>query len=633
MFLLLTSGCASEAVTPGGCGSINECRTEGMCTEKDGFCVVAFSSDCQKATACLNSGRCTATEGACVAVSDEDCQKSNNCSAMGQCYAGDGVCKACVPQCDSKECGEDGCGGQCNTCTGSTACVGGKCVAECQNECSGASCESGKAVGCVKSSNGCWQKSTPVSCDDGNVCTKDSCDTSGCSSSPASSSTSCGPINSCSGGVCVIDPKKQPSVKIVKHRLPDWSDRNPTLFGFLHHLYGKPLGTSALNDMLDLEVSNPGGAAVQVIVEAKVVGYSETWSKSVQVGAGKTVAVNVPSLQLNSAWANLSAMVSPQLQIQLLQNGDIAYSSGMTIDLHPRNSVYWGDIPSFGIAFTGMDAVVTLSTPSSPAIGELTAAAKNYSMFKAMKGYQCTSGSSWGSGLVPALTADLAPGAYVRWPTWYRAGDQVNLSVSVTCKYCVDYNAQYVIEDDAAAIFTDVTLGSVVKTITIPADGWYYHYAKNPSTNSSNRVFTIKREVAASECAADQLKALYLALQAKGFGYTSVGVGFFSVEQYVKPIEKTWKDKAGNCIDGTLLFAAALEAMGMEPMLVFPPGHALVAVRCAAGAQCGVVIETTAIGSGTSANDALDMGGDNYSKKEYVTDVKAMRELGFAPVP
>ena len=668
--LVVASGCASQAPTAGSCKDITECRAEGMCTEKDGFCVVAFSSDCEKATACLYSGRCTASEGACIATSDGDCKTSSNCDAAGECYAIDGVCTACAPQCDGKECGEDacgglcgtcpaaapvcsagvcgakcepscsgkqcgadGCGGDCGSCTGITTCVAGTCVAECQDECSGLSCESGKEVGCVKSPNGCWQKSTPVSCDDGNVCTKDSCGSGGCKSAPASNTTSCGPVNSCSGGVCVVDPKKQPSVTITKHRLPTWSDTNPTLFGFLHHLYGKPLGTSSSNDMLELEVSNPGGASVQVTVEVKVVGYSETWSKSVQVGAGKSVPVNVPSLQLNSTWASLAAKVSPQLQVQLLQNGEIAYSSGLTIDLYPRNSVHWGEIPGFGIEFNGMDAVVTLGTPSSPAVGELTASAKNFSVFKAILGYQCA-GAAWGNGSTPALTANLAPGQSVYWQTWYKKGEVVALNVSVTCSVCMDYNAQYWIQDgDGAAIFSKVTLGSVTQAVTIPAEGWYYHFAKNPSTNSSNRAFTVKRGVAASECAADQLMALYLALQAKGFGYTSVGTDFFSYAQYVKPIEKTWKDKAGNCIDGTLLFAAALEAMGMEPLLAFPPGHALVGVRCAQGAQCTVPIETTAIGAGTSASDAVAKGIDNFNKAEYVTDVKAMRQFGFAPLP
>jgi hypothetical protein len=674
VFLWFASACASEAPPTVSCESVPECHTEGLCTVKDGFCVAGSSADCQGSLACSDAGRCTAQGGGCSATKTSDCKKSNNCIDVGECFPVDGVCTACVPQCTGKECGDDGCGGQCGacpaaaptcsagvcksecapscagkecgpngcggecgSCSDDASCEAGTCVAGCQDECSGVSCQAGSQVGCAKGSNGCWQKTAAVSCDDGNVCTKDSCGAGGCVSSPASSSTSCGPINSCSGGVCVVDPKKQPSVTITKLRLPDWSNTNPTLFGFLHHMYGQPLGgalTPISSNMAELEVSNPGGAAVQVAVEARIVGYSETWSKSVQVGAGQKVLASMPSLQLNSAWSNLAAKVSPQLQVQLMQNGAVVFSSGTTIDLHPRDSVCWDKIPGFDMDFTGMDAVVTLSTPSSPAVGELTAAAKGYSMFKAMLGYQCTTGYGWGSGSIPALTKNLAPGQVGYWSTWYAKGDTLTLSVSVTCSLCLDYNAQYWIEDaDGATLLSALTLGSLTKVVTIPADGWYHHFAKNPSSNSSNRAYTIKREVAASECAEDQIKALYLALQAKKYGYTAIGGDFFTFTQFVKPIEKTWKDGAGNCIDGTLLFAAALEAMGMEPQLVFPKAHALVAVRCAEGANCVVPIETTAIGSGTSASGAIEAGAKNYQAAEHITDVKEMRQLGFTPVP
>jgi len=35
--------------------------------------------------------------------------------------------EACVPSCGANECGEDGCGGSCGTCTGGATCVGGQC--------------------------------------------------------------------------------------------------------------------------------------------------------------------------------------------------------------------------------------------------------------------------------------------------------------------------------------------------------------------------------------------------------------------------------------------------------------------------------------------------------------------------
>jgi len=46
-----------------------------------------------------------------------------------------GECLDCVPDCDGKACGDDGCSGSCGTCSGSESCESGECVAS--NECGG----------------------------------------------------------------------------------------------------------------------------------------------------------------------------------------------------------------------------------------------------------------------------------------------------------------------------------------------------------------------------------------------------------------------------------------------------------------------------------------------------------------
>lgn len=43
---------------------------------------------------------------------------------------------ACVPSCAAKECGDDGCGGQCGSCAGGVACEQGLCAGTCVDECS-----------------------------------------------------------------------------------------------------------------------------------------------------------------------------------------------------------------------------------------------------------------------------------------------------------------------------------------------------------------------------------------------------------------------------------------------------------------------------------------------------------------
>ncbi|HIA01197.1 MAG TPA: hypothetical protein EYN66_04705, partial [Myxococcales bacterium] len=88
----------------------------------------------------------------------------------------------CVPQCNGKICGPDGCGGQCGICTDGKQCKAGQCATE---------CGSGQ------------------SCDDGNECTQDSCDGSICISNPHPDSQPCNQ-GVCFGGQCqtnnICDP-------------------------------------------------------------------------------------------------------------------------------------------------------------------------------------------------------------------------------------------------------------------------------------------------------------------------------------------------------------------------------------------------------------------------------------------
>ena len=99
----------------------------------------------------------------------------------------------CQPACDGKDCGDDGCSGDCGACTGQDLCVVDQCV--CQPACDGKDCG---ADGC---GGDCG------TCNDGNVCTTDSCGGNFlCETAPASGDCSdgdpCTQGDICSGGAC-----------------------------------------------------------------------------------------------------------------------------------------------------------------------------------------------------------------------------------------------------------------------------------------------------------------------------------------------------------------------------------------------------------------------------------------------
>ena len=111
--------------------------------------------------------------GACKGVNCTDpctdCKKGWEC-AEGECV--------CVPQCQDKTCGSDGCSGSCGKCAGSKECISGQCRPPgwCAPDepCTDFDpCTSNDA--CVEGT--CMGQ--PYSCDDGRECTKNGCDGSG----------------------------------------------------------------------------------------------------------------------------------------------------------------------------------------------------------------------------------------------------------------------------------------------------------------------------------------------------------------------------------------------------------------------------------------------------------------------
>jgi hypothetical protein len=78
----------------GTCGESASCKGSGMCTPRDGWCVVASDADCHRSYDCKSRGQCTARDGVCVATSAAQCRELEDCKLGGQCQASRGVCVA-----------------------------------------------------------------------------------------------------------------------------------------------------------------------------------------------------------------------------------------------------------------------------------------------------------------------------------------------------------------------------------------------------------------------------------------------------------------------------------------------------------------------------------------------------------
>lgn len=183
-----SKGCASgsicesgKCVVVSGCGSDKDCKaTSQVCDVPAKACVDCLSgSDCTAGLSCV-AHKC---------VSQTKCISSKDCPAV--CDKQNGVCVDCVSDGDCKPA---------EFCSASKVCTA--------DVCSASVCSAQGFFACKANGSGF---SAPISCDDGSVCTTDTCDAaSGCVFTPSADGTVCGSdgavcgaLSQCKTGKCV----------------------------------------------------------------------------------------------------------------------------------------------------------------------------------------------------------------------------------------------------------------------------------------------------------------------------------------------------------------------------------------------------------------------------------------------
>jgi hypothetical protein len=132
-----------------------------------------------------------------------------------------------------------------------------------------------------------------------------------------------------------------------------------------------------------------------------------------------------------------------------------------------------------------------------------------------------------------------------------------------------------------------------------------------------------------------QARAIFYASKGAGISYVNTPISF-SGSQHVKMPADSLVDKSGNCVDGTVLFASAFEALGMNPVLVIIPAHTLVGVETYPASNRYVFIETTMVGS-ASFEEAVNEGSRQYNEYKDGFDINvidvATQRTNITPFP
>lgn len=154
------------------------------------------------------------------------------------------------------------------------------------------------------------------------------------------------------------------------------------------------------------------------------------------------------------------------------------------------------------------------------------------------------------------------------------------------------------------------------------------------------------------------MSAIYSAIQGEEIIYSSLPPGYEETGQRLRLLNTIQQEKFGNCIDLSLLFAACLEAVDLNPILIIVRGHAFVGCwlqddkfsevinddktaitkRLSKGICEMAAVEATSVckGNNIKFNDALNAGEAQLIQKEdflLSVDVKRARTLRIRPLP
>ena len=152
--------------------------------------------------------------------------------------------------------------------------------------------------------------------------------------------------------------------------------------------------------------------------------------------------------------------------------------------------------------------------------------------------------------------------------------------------------------------------------------------------------------------------AVYAAIQQKNITYAEPPSSFEEFGQRIRLADAVMEQHLGTCLDMTLLYAACLEAMGLNPIMVMMNGHIFAGVwlmdesfsdmimddpsqlekRMSKGIHEIIVVECTAMCAGRSRNfdEAVEMAVrnvSNYGNFVFAIDVKRARSMGISPLP
>ena len=403
-------------------------------------------------------------------------------------------------------------------------------------------------------------------------------------------------------------------------------------------------------DFVCVELQSRSEGDLRVQIETELVGYSSSVQRLVDLGPGETRTECLNPVPTNSALQALSSGVRSEAAVSVLLAGDLVYSVSESVAVTTRNEVFWG----MAGEVIGHAAVATLVRPHASEVEAIFDDVVEFSLM-----------GSIGTGGYRQGTSMLMPTSQTSVSAAQTA--MLGLSLGIHSLIILNQAESVVIavseqgggEDLDVALVpglqaTDAIAGNwesvdtewyeeyltppAATTLTATASGWSPHALVSTNYNeSSSATATVARSMTSFDNAIDYLSMIFEAMRSDGINYINVPSTFFEGAQNVLLPDEMITNGGGNCIDGTILFASLLELIGVRPLILILPGHAMVGMWSgASGSSPIVAIETTMVGSqSVTALEAFQAAENQLAAAPWILaiDLVSARESGLLPMP
>jgi hypothetical protein len=407
---------------------------------------------------------------------------------------------------------------------------------------------------------------------------------------------------------------------------------------YIAHLLGKKITHPFPTDLVCADMINSGPAAsVTMMVNFAV--YAQDATQNVTVPAnGQSHVCLVPAFDFGKLYA-LRDATPGRIEAHVTQGGTVVASAMKDVTIAAVNDIAW---TAPGIAMSSMeDLAPVFVTPKATQVDQLQRLAAASSVFGGF------GGGAYQRDPYPR-NQDIPAGSYVGENVILESSEQLGWRLLSVSGGILDDNVNvYVFTGDqfnawksgtgmtATKVWNAQTTGAR-DTVQLPQGGYVFVVSNDQGGVSRSVSWT--RSVTREDVAEDTLRSVFNALKSLSTTYSNIPDTYFSSWQHIRRAEEVISARSANCIDGSLLFASAIELIGMEPVLILKSNHAYMGVRSAPGSSIVWPVETTMVGtdqfpaafSYAIQHFPMDSSSDPRFR---IVDVKTMRGRGVLPLP